>query len=58
MVSVYSHYNHEHNNHGHHHQHLKKRTKVKRSDPELLTRTSYVDANVAQLEIKKVSKCD
>ena len=44
--------------HGHHNHHVKKRRKVplNRNDPELLTRTSYVDASVAQLQIKKVNK--
>ena len=61
MVSVYSTYNHEnnHSNHGHnHHNHhsVKRKRKVNRNDPELLTRTAYVDASVAQIQIKKVNK--
>ena len=60
MVSVYSTYNHEnnhsnHNNHNHHHS-VKRKRKVNRNDPELLTRTAYVDASVAHLQIKKVNK--
>ena len=61
MVSVYSTYNHEnnHSNHNHHNHHsVKRKRKVNRNDPELLTRTSYVDASVAQLQIKKVNKLD
>ena len=44
--------------HNHHNHHVKKRRKVplNRNDPDLLTRTSYVDASVAQLQIKKVNK--
>ena len=44
--------------HGHHNHHVKKRRKVplNRNDPELLTRTPYVDASVAHLQIKKVNK--
>ena len=59
MVSVYSTYNHEnnHSNHNHHHS-VKRKRKVNRNDPELLTRTAYVDASVAQLQIKKVNKLD
>ena len=44
--------------HGHHSHHVKKRRKVplNRNDPELVTRTPYVDASVAHLQIKKVNK--
>ena len=59
MVSVYSTYNHEnnHSNHNHNHHHsVKRKRKVNRNDPELLTRTAYVDASVAQQQIKKVNK--
>lgn len=53
MVSVHSTYTDSHT-HGHHH--VKKRKKVVRNDPDLLTRTSWVDANVAYTQILKVNK--
>ena len=58
MVSVYSTYNHDnnHSNHNHNHHSVKRKRKVNRNDPQLLTRTAYVDASVAQLQIKKVNR--
>ena len=58
MVSVYSTYNHDnnHSNHNHNHHSVKRKRKVNKNDPELLTRTAYVDASVAQLQIKKVNR--
>lgn len=54
MVSVHSTYTDSHT-HGHHH--AKKRKKsVVRNDPDLLTRTSWVDASVAYAQILKVNK--
>ena len=53
MVSVHSTYGDNHHR-GHAH-HVKKRKKVIKSDPDLLTRPSWVDANVAHLHIKKVN---
>ena len=63
MVSVHSTYvqDNSHGSHSHHHQkscrQRKRKTVIKDKDnPELLTRTSYVDASHAHREIKKVNK--
>lgn len=50
----YPQYNHSQHHH-HHNSSVKRRRKVIKNDPELLTRTSWVDAKIAHAQIKKVS---
>ena len=52
MVSVHSTYQ----SHSDHHTHHVKKRRKWINDPQVLTRTSWVDANIARVQIKRVSQ--